>query len=225
MHVGDLGQLLPLAVGSIISPLPIVAIVAILLSPRGRVNGLAFAGATTAVGAVFTMIAAVTTAGAGAGHFDGDDTVVLVLTAALFLGFIVLAWLSWRSRPRNGAEPKTPSWLAAVDSLTPLKAAGLGALMAATNSKNIPIELKAGSLIGAHDLPLLMVILLSVLFAVVAALGVLLPTALAASGSQTVARGLTRLKTEMVRHNAVIMTVLFAILASVEGAHLIHQLA
>jgi hypothetical protein len=106
-----------------------------------------------------------------------------------------------------------------------MKAAGLGALMAATNSKNIPIELKAGSLIGAHDLPLPTVILLSLLFAVIAALGVLLPTALAASGSLTIARALTRLKTEMVRHNAVIMTVLFAILAGVEGAHLIHQLA
>lgn len=224
MHAGDLGQLLPLAVGSIISPLPIVAIVAILLSPRGRANGLGFAAATAAVGFGFTVIAAVTTAGAGSGHSNGDDTVVLILTAVLTVGFVVLAWLSWRSRPRDGAEPKTPSWLAAVDSLTPAKAAGLGALMAATNSKNIPIELKAGSLIGAQDLPLPTVILVSVLFAVVAALGVLLPTALAASGSRTITAGLVRLKAEMIRHNAAIMTVLFAILAAVEGSHLLHRL-
>ncbi|MGK9148504.1 GAP family protein [Plantibacter flavus] len=224
MHAGDLGQLLPLAVGSIISPLPIVAIVAILLSPRGRANGVGFAATTTAVGFAVTVIAALTTTGAGAGHSDGDDTVVLVLTSVLLVGFLVLAWLSWRSRPRAGAEPVTPSWLAAVDSLTPAKAAGLGALMAATNTKNIPIELKAGSLIGAQDLPVLTVILLSLLFAVVAAFGVLLPTALAASGSPAVSAGLVRLKTEMIRHNAVIMTVLFAILAAVEGSHLIHQL-
>lgn len=224
MHAGDLGQLLPLAAGSIISPLPIVAIIAILLSPRGRANGLAYAVTTTAVAFGFTLIASLTTAGAGARHSDGDDTVVLVLTILLTIGFLVLTWLSWRSRPRNGAEPTPPSWLAAVDSLTPLKAGGLGALMAATNSKNIPIELKAGSLIGAHDLAIPMVILLSLVFAVVAGAGVLLPTALAASGSRAITAGLVRLKAEMVRHNAIIMTVLFAILAAVEGSHLVHQL-
>lgn len=225
MHAGELGQLLPLAVGSIISPLPIVAIVAILLSPRGRGNGLGFALASTAVGFGFTVVAALTTAGAGAGHSDGDEVVVLILTVLLTIGFLVLAWLSWRGRPKTGAEAATPSWLAAVDSLTPLKAAGLGALMAATNSKNIPIELKAGSLIGAHDLAGPLVVLLSALFAVVAGAGVLLPTLLAASGSRAVTAGLVRLKAEMIRHNAVIMTVLFAILAAVEAGHLIHQLA
>ncbi|MBC9926776.1 MULTISPECIES: GAP family protein [unclassified Leucobacter] len=222
--MGDLGQLLPLGLGSIISPLPIVAIVAILLSPRGGRNGLAYVAAVILVGFAFTLVAALSTAGAGAGGSDKDDTVVLVITAALALGFTVLAVVSWLGRPRGGAAASMPSWLAAVDSLTPLKAAGLGALMAVTNSKNIPLELKAGSLIGAHDLGVLMVIALSAMFAIYASLGILLPTLLAASGSQRVIAVLERLKTEMVQHNAAIMTVLFAVLAAVEASHLIHQL-
>ena len=36
------GQLLPIAVGIAISPLPIVAVVLMLATPRGRVNGPAF---------------------------------------------------------------------------------------------------------------------------------------------------------------------------------------
>lgn len=222
--MGELGQLLPLGLGIIISPLPIVAIVAILLSPRGGRSGLAYVGAAIVVGFAFTLIAALTTAGAGAGGSNKDGILVLVITAVLALGFTVLAVVSWLGRPRNGAAATMPSWLAAVDSLTPVKAAGLGALMAVTNSKNIPLELKAGSLIGAHDLGVVLVIVLSALFAVYASLGILLPTLLAASGSRRIIAVLERLKTEMVQHNAAIMTVLFAVLAAVEASHLIHQL-
>lgn len=220
-----LSQLVPLATGIIISPLPIVAIVAILLSARGRVNGVFYALAFALVGWLFTLIAALGTSTAGSGHSSGDDVVVIVLTAAIAVGFTVLAVVSWLSRPRNGAEPKVPGWLAAVDTFTPTKAAGLGALMAATNSKNIPLELKAGSVIGAQDLAIPIVILLSLVFALAAGLGVLLPTLLAATGSAAVTGGLARLKTEMVRHNSMIMTVLFAILAAMEVSHLIQELA
>jgi len=38
-------QLIPAAMGLLISPLPLVAIIAIVLSPRARTNGAAFAGA------------------------------------------------------------------------------------------------------------------------------------------------------------------------------------
>ena len=37
-----IGQMLPAAVGVAISPLPIVAVVLMLVTPRGRVNGPAF---------------------------------------------------------------------------------------------------------------------------------------------------------------------------------------
>jgi hypothetical protein len=220
-----LAQLIPLATGIIISPLPIVAIVAILLSARGRVNGIAYSLAFTVIGLLFTLIAALGTTRAGAGHSSADDVIVIVLTAVVALGFTVLAVLSWLSRPRTGAEPKTPGWLAAVDTFTPAKAAGLGSLMALTNSKNIPLELKAGAVIGAQDLAVPAVILLAVAFGLAAGLGVLLPTILAATGSTAITNGLARLKAEMIRHNSIIMTVLFAILAAMEVSHLIQELA
>lgn len=222
--MNDLTGLIPLATGIVISPLPIVAIVAILLSRRGRANGLAFALTSLLVSFGFTLVAAVTTAGAGAGKSDGDDVIVLVITAVLSVGFLVLAWFSWRTRPRGDEEPKTPAWLAAVDTLSPLKAAGLGALMGVTNSKNIPLELKAGSLIGAHDLPIVGVVGLSALFAIAAMSGILLLTVVAAFGSARITSALQSLKATMIRHNAVIMTVLFAILAATEISHLVRML-
>ncbi|MFF3026413.1 GAP family protein [Microbacterium sp. NPDC057944] len=221
--MNEIAELIPLAVGIVISPLPIVATVAILLSARGRVNGAAFAGAVVTTAFAITLVGAFTAAGAGGGHSDGDDVVVFIITAALAVGFAVLAVASWLTRPRRGQEPKMPSWLAAVDTLTPLKAAGLGALMGVTNAKNLPLEVKAGALIGAHDLPLLSVIGLSAVFAVGASLGILLLALLAAVGSAGVQAALQRLKSEMVAHNAAIMTVLFAVLAATEVAHLLRM--
>jgi hypothetical protein len=37
-----IGQVLPMAVGVALSPLPIVAVVLMLVTPRGRVNGVTF---------------------------------------------------------------------------------------------------------------------------------------------------------------------------------------
>lgn len=223
MH--DLASLLPMAVGLLISPLPIVAVVAILLSPRGRAAGPLYALGFTAVTLVFVAIGAVTAAGASSSDPHGGHIVGLVLTIALTAGFAALAISSWVTRPRAGAAAKTPGWLAAVDSITPARAIGLGLLMAVTNSKNIPLELKAGVTIANAHLDVVLAIILCVAFAIVGSLTLIVPTLLAATGSAAVARGLDRLKGEMIEHNAVILTVLFALLAANEGAHLIHLIA
>lgn len=226
MH--SLQQLLPIAVGMAISPLPIVAIIAIVLSKRGRTAAPAFAATFFLVSLVFTAIGALTTAsvaGDSTGPSEASKIITLVLTIALTAGFAALAVASWLTRPKHGATPKTPGWLAAVDTMTPVRAAGLGLLMAATNSKNIPLELKGGSLIGAAQLELWIAALLGLALVLVGTLTLTLPTILAATGRPAIVRALERLKTEMISHNAIIMTVLFAILAANEGAHLIHQLA
>jgi hypothetical protein len=216
-----LEQLIPIAAGIMISPLPIAAIIAILLSPRAKVNGFAYVGSFMIVCFLFTAVAALTTKGAGSATGSGDDVIVLVLGIVLSAGFLVLAVVSWVTRPKHGAEAKAPGWLAAVDSLTVAKTFGLGIVMAVTNAKNIPLELKAGALIGASDLGIPASIGFSALFAVAASLGILLPTILASTGSPVVTRALTGMKAELIAHNAVIMTVLFAILAAVQISHVI----
>lgn len=220
-----LEQLIPIAAGIMISPLPIAAIIAILLSPRAKANGFAYVAAFVIVCFIFTVVAALTTKGAGSGGSSGDDVIVLVLGIVLTLGFLVLAVVSWLTRPKHGAEAVAPGWLLAVDSLSAAKAFGLGVVMAVTNAKNIPLELKAGALIGAADLALPVAIALSAAFALTASLGILLPTLLAATGSRTITRALTALKAELIAHNAIIMTVLFAILAAVQLSHVVAALA
>ncbi len=223
--MSELPSLLPLAVGMAISPLPIVAVVAILLSARGRTAAPAYTGAFLLVTLAVIGVGAATSAGASAAsHGAGGKIVVLVLTALLTVGLTAFAVVSWRGRPKPGTAPVAPGWLAAVDAITPARAAGLGVLMAATNSKNLPLELKGGALLGAAHLPVAVTVLLCVALAVAGSLALVLPTLLGATGLPAVVSALRRLKDEMIAHNAVIMTVLFAVLAATEAAHLIHQL-
>ena len=224
--MNQLHDLLPLAVGILISPLPIVAIVAIVLAPRGRIAAPVYTLVFTAVLLAFIAVGALSSAPASSASPTGTArTVSFVLAIVLALGFTALSVASWLSRPKHGQQPKAPSWLAAIDSITPAKAAVLGLIMAVTNTKNIPLALKGGALIGEAHLPLIATAGLCLALAVAGSLLLILPTAVATGGSTRVAAALDRLKTEMIAHNAVMMTALFAILAATEAAQVVHHLS
>lgn len=223
--MNQLHDLIPLAVGMLLSPLPIVAIVAIVLAPRGRTAAPLYTVVFTGVSLVFVAIGALASAGASAASPSGPArTVSFVLAVVLALGFTVLAVTSWLSRPKPGQQPKAPSWLAAIDTITPAKAATLGLIMALTNTKNIPLALKGGALIGEAHLSPPAAAGLCLALAIAGSLLLIVPAIIATRGSAAIAGALTRLKTEMIAHNAAMMTVLFAILAANEAAQIVHHL-
>ncbi|CAN5322737.1 hypothetical protein BH09ACT6_BH09ACT6_03300 [soil metagenome] len=217
-------QLIPAAMGIIISPLPIAAIIAIVLSPRAKINGAAFAAGSVLVTFVITVVTALTTTGVGSKGGSGNDIIVLVLGIVLSLAFLVLAVVSWRSRPPAGTEAKAPGWLSAIDSMSAAKTFGLGLVMGITNGKNLPLEIKSGAHIGAAHLDAGAVIGISALFAIAGGLAVILATVLAAIGTPAITAGLGRMKTELIAHNAVIMTAVFAMLFAIQLANVVHLL-
>ena len=216
-------QLIPAAMGIIISPLPIAAIIAIVLSPRAKVNGAAFAAASVLVTFVFTVVTALTAAGATSGG-SGANIIVLVIGIVLTLAFLTLAIISWRSRPPAGTQAKAPGWLSAIDSMSAAKTFGLGLVMGITNGKNLPLEIKSGAHIGAAHFSPEVAIGISALFAVAGGLALILATVLAATGSPVITRALGRMKTELIAHNAVIMAVVFAMLFAIQLANVVHLL-
>lgn len=222
--MNDLHTLVPLAMGMVISPLPIVAVVAILLAPRGRSSAPVYIATFTLVSVVVIAIGALGAAGASKASGDDSRIVSLVLGALLTLGFAIFAAISWHGRPRHGEPAVAPSWLAAIDGVTPA-AAGLGFVMAAANSKNIPLALKAGSVIGEAHLAPLAAAALCLAVAIAGSLLLIIPALITLTGSARVHSALESLKTQLVEHNAAMMTVLFAILAANEAAQLIHRLA
>ena len=50
---------------------------------------------------------------------------------------LLVAARQWKGRPRGDTEPEMPKWMHALDSITPIKAVGLGALLSGLNPKNL----------------------------------------------------------------------------------------
>ena len=218
-------QLIPLATGVVISPIPLVAIIAILLSTRAKANAFAYTASIVLAATAITAATALSTTGVESKSSGSAHTVQTVFAVVFTVGFLALAYSSWRGRPKDDAEPAMPSWLAQIDSMQPAKAAVLGLLLTVPNAKNLPLELKAGSIIGGGHLGWVSVIAYSVLFAVAASIALIVLSALAAVPSAKVTDALSATKSTLIRHNAAIMTVLFLMLAALELSHVVEALS
>jgi hypothetical protein len=116
-----IGQVLSLAVGVALSPIPIIAVILMLVTPRARSNGPAFIVGwlvgLVVVGTVVLLIAGPTDASE-----DGEPaTWVAVLELVLGLLLVLVALKQWRGRPHEGDDAPTPNWMGAIDSFTPPK--------------------------------------------------------------------------------------------------------
>lgn len=133
--MGDaIGQMLASAVGIAISPVPLITVVLMLATPRGRVNGTAFAASwVLCLGVVVTAVV-LAGAGADASGDEGPATWTLWLKLVLGVLFLLLGVKQWKDRPREGHEAEQPGWMKAIDQFTPGKAAGLAALLAVVRS-------------------------------------------------------------------------------------------
>lgn len=218
------GQIIPLALGMVVSPIPVAALIAILLSARARTNAFAFTAAAVAASAAVVGITAATT-GTSAAHAGRAAHPTQLIFATLFgLTFVVLAVLTWRGRPRNGAPAVMPTWMAQIDTIGPGRAAVLSLLLTVPNAKNLPLELKAGALIAEGHLPPSHAAALTALFAVLGGTALIVLAVLAAVPSKRVTAALGVVKEELIQHNAAIMTVLFVLLAGLQISHIVTAL-
>jgi threonine/homoserine/homoserine lactone efflux protein len=207
-----IGDLLPAAVGVAISPLPIVAVVLMLVSARGRANGPAFligwlvgiAGA----GAILLLIAG----GVGA-HEDGEPAEwVAWLKLVLGLALLLLAAKQWRGRPHDGEEPPTPKWMGALDGFTPLKAGGAAVVLSAVNPKNLLLIVAGMAAIAQTGISTGEQTIALIVFTVIAAVGVATPVVIYFALGDRSAELLDRLKSWMTQNNGVIMAVLLLVI-------------
>src|SRR4051812_24138559 len=120
--MGDaIGQMLASAVGIAISPIPLIAVILMLATPRGRANGIAFtAGWVIALTALVTVIVLAGSGADDSGGGDGDPaTWTRWLKLALGALFLLMGAKQWKDRPRAGDQAKTPGWMTAIDRFTP----------------------------------------------------------------------------------------------------------
>jgi threonine/homoserine/homoserine lactone efflux protein len=211
--MGDaIGQMLPAAVGVALSPLPIVAVVLMLVSRRGRVNGPAFVLGWIAGLVIVGAIALSASSGADASEDGAPATWVSVLKLVLGTLLLLVAVKQWRGRPRDPADVKTPKWMDALDTFTPVKAVGTGALLSGLNPKNALLAVAGAAAIAGTGIDTGEQAAAYAIFVLLATAGVGTPVVFALAMGDRSARLLEELKDWMSANNAVIMAVLLLVL-------------
>lgn len=207
-----LGDVLGLAAGVAVSPLPIVAIILVLATPRGRLNGSLFAigwlVGLSALGAVMLAI------GGPAGASTHQQPAIWVGGLKLALGVLLVLFgtRQWRRRPADASQAQLPTWMAAIDRFTPIKIFGLGLALSAANLKNAPLTIAAGASISSAGLPVGQQIASLALFVMIASLGLLAPLGVVLFMGGRAMNVLGRWRDWAVRHNTAVMAVLFFVL-------------
>lgn len=210
---GVLGDTLPFAVTVAISPVPIIATILLLMSPRPKPLGLGFlagwvAGIAVAVG-VFTLLA-----GAIPEKADdpGPQPIVGSIQLLFGLALLLLAVKQWRSRPKPGEVAQLPKWMAAIDTMKPGAALGLAFLLAAVNPKNLLMAAAAGVSIGHAALGTGPTLLAVLTFIVIAVLSVVAPVVIYLAAPSKAAGMLDHVRIWLTANNATIMMVVMLVL-------------
>jgi threonine/homoserine/homoserine lactone efflux protein len=209
---GAIGQILPTAVGVALSPLPIVAVVLMLVTPRGRVNGPAFILGWWVGLAVVGALVISLSGGAGATSGGAPATWVNWVKLLLGVGLLLIAARQWKARPHDGEEPPTPKWMGALDGFTPAKAAGAGVVLSAANPKNLLLAVAGAVAIAGAGISTSEETVAWIVFIAIASIGVGAPVVIFFAMGSRSRELLDRLKTWMAHNNAVIMAVLLLVI-------------
>src|SRR5450432_1892102 len=103
---GDaIGQVLSFAVGVTISPIPIIAVVLMLATPKGRINGPAFLLGWVLGLAVLGTILLLAAGGGSASNGGAPAEWVSIVKLLLGALLLVVARRQWRRRPDGDSEP------------------------------------------------------------------------------------------------------------------------
>jgi threonine/homoserine/homoserine lactone efflux protein len=209
---GVIGDILPLAVGVAISPIPIIAAILMLLSPKAGGASVGFL-----LGWVVGIVVAVTVfslLGAVIPEQDPDASKPVAGTIKIIIGvlLLLLAVRQWRSRPKPGEEPKMPKWMSAIDGMNAGRGFGLGFLLAAVNPKNLLLGAAAGVSIGTGGLAVGEAALAITVFTLIAAATVAIPVIAYLVASARMAGPLESLRGWLVHNNATVMAVLLLVI-------------
>jgi hypothetical protein len=209
------GDVLPLAIGVAISPVPIIAVILMLFSARARSNGPAFAAGwilgLAIVGGIVLAIAGTQDLSSD----NGASKVAALIKLLLGLLLLGLAAGQWRKRPKPGEAPHVPKWMAAIDSFTPGKALGLAVLLSAVNPKNLTLTLGASLDIANANLSTGEAIGTLIVFIVVGSVTVVGPVLYYLLAGNRAAKLLDTWKAWLTQNNATVMFVLLLVMGTV----------
>jgi threonine/homoserine/homoserine lactone efflux protein len=207
-----IGDLLPLAIGIAISPIPIIAVILMLLSRQAGKTSTGFLLGWLAGIVVVTAVVLLLVGQAGNTSSGKPSTLSSVLKIVFGALLLLMAGKQWQGRPRQGQTGTMPKWMSAIDSFTFVKAFGLGFVLSGINPKNLLMCLGAGTTIGAAHLSGVDDVIAVAIFTVLAASTIAVPVVAYLVASTRMTPYLDDLRGWLTQHNAAVMTVLLLVI-------------
>jgi threonine/homoserine/homoserine lactone efflux protein len=209
------GAILPLALGIAISPIPIIAIILMLITPKARANGLAFLVGWMAGLTVVGGLALVVASAAGLSASSETSRTESVIKLLLGLLLLLIAVRQWRSKPKPGDTAALPKWMQALDTFTPIKSFGIAALLSGLNPKNLALNLAAMSIVATAGLPPSSQAAALLVVVIIASVGIIAPVVVYFAGGDKSAAVLGGWKAWLAENNTTVMAMLLLVLGVV----------
>jgi threonine/homoserine/homoserine lactone efflux protein len=207
-----IGQVLVFGVGVALSPIPIIAVVLMLATPKGRVNGPAFLLGWVLGLAIVGTALLFAASGAGASTNAAPAEWVSIVVTVLGILLLLVAVRQWRGRPRGDTQPELPSWMKTIDTFTPARASGIAVVLSAVNPKNLLLIVGAAAAIAQTGASTGDQAVALAVFVLLGALGPGIPVAIYFLMADRATVILENLRGWMVRENGTIMAVLCLII-------------
>lgn len=205
-----IGEVLPLAVGVAVSPVPIIAAILMLFSTRATSTSTGFLLGWV-VGIV--VATAVFTALAGTLQTGGEPSPAASwIKIGLGVLLVLVGIRQWRSR---GGPHDAPKWMAAIDDIRFPKALGLGFLLSAVNPKNLIMAAGAGVTIGSSALGVGGDVAAIAVFTVIASSTVAIPVIAHLVAAERMSGPLESLRQWLQDNNATVMATLILVIGAV----------
>lgn len=208
-----IGSLLPLGLAISFSPFPMIAIVLLLLTPRPRANGAAFL--TGWLLAILVVTIAFTAVAKLVEQPDPTEPNAVAGILRLLLGatLLALAVRKFVSGPKQDAEgaPVLPGWIAMMTTSTPGRSFTTGLLLAGANPKNLAFTAAAALSIGTGGLDASGVVWAIALYAIVAAITIIVPLIGHLAFSAGMMGALERLERWLLANHTTVMAMLLVV--------------
>lgn len=202
--------LIPHAVAVALSPLPIAALIFLLLSNRPKSNSLGFL-----IGWFLALIVNVGLFaflfGASGVPAGGDPLGVKIFHAVLGILLMLIGLNEWRNRPKKGKKPKVPKWMEAVANFNPLKSFLIAASLVTINAKNTVLDVAVGDMISRAENTESKITAIFV-FSFIASLSILLPVIAFFVLGDRLKKTLNSINVFFIHNSSVILSILFILL-------------
>ena len=194
---------LPIAFGVAASPMTIVALIILLMTPRALPNSYAFLLGWF-IG--LFLVGTVVLISPGFIAFTNSPTSVAGwVRIGLGTLFLIICIFLIKNLPKKGQETVPPKWLERVDSYGPIQAINIGLFLSIVNVKNAAMVASGAVIIGGAGLSFLQKLILLILFCLIASLGVLLAQAIFLIFRTAAENLLARYKVWLQRYSSLIL--------------------